>query len=231
MEGAGILGVNTRHMTDLTSDGLVLDSAVVSLYDMSGRFIESLGRFPHNQRLVRREAELQTTLGVPFSSSGSVTSWSGGFCYSFGVEPEIKCYGEDGHLRSIIRVTTEPRPVTQAHIELFWRRVRESENEARVRAFSRMRDHMVFPDFFPAFSDLRVDEEDRLWAQVYSEPEASQVEWWVFRDGRWLSRLTVDSSFELMAFLNDGVLGVWRDRERVEHVRRYRLVRDESHAS
>lgn len=88
-----------------------------------------------------------------------------------------------------------------------------------------MRDVMVFPDFFPAFADLRVDDQDRLWARVYARPDAAHAEWVIFERGRWVARLTVDAAFQLLAIEGDRVIGVWRDDLDVEIVRMYRLRR------
>lgn len=220
-----VAGLTTRHMVEMPGTGLILDSALVSRYDLEGALVDSIGRFPHNQRVVRREGDHQTTLGLPYSAMGRLVGSSDGFCYSFGVAPEVKCYAPDGKLLRIARLASGPEPVTSADVQSYWERELASRNDRYVQALRRMRDVMVFPEFFPAFADLRIDDRDRLWAQVYPRPDAEQVEWLVFERGRWIARLRVDPAFALRAIEGDYVIGVWRDDLGVEFVRLYRVRR------
>jgi hypothetical protein len=220
-----LAGITTRHMVEMPGTGLILDSALVSRYDLTGALVDSVGRFPHNQRVVRRVGGHQTTLGLPYSAMGRLVGTSDGFCYAFGVTPEVKCYDPNGRLLRIARLGFDPVPVTPADVQSYWERELASRNERYVQALRRMRDVMVFPDFFPAFADLRVDDRDRLWARVYAHPDAAQVEWVVFERGRWIARLIVDQAFALLAIEGERVIGVWRDELGVEFVRMHRLRR------
>jgi hypothetical protein len=221
-----IIAVNSRHMTDLSGDGVVLDSAAVSLFDMSGASIGALGRFPHNRRVIRREGEMQTTLGLPFAGMGRAIGWSDGFCYAFGPAHEIRCFDGEGNPRLYVEVMVEPVEVTQGDIDAFWDRELHSVNEARAGALARMRRYMEFPDVFPAFSRLEIDDQDRLWAQLYERPGATHLEWWIFEEGRWQARLRLEVGVELMAFAGERVLAVRRDEWGLEHVQLHRLLRD-----
>lgn len=220
-----LLGFTTRHMVELPHAGLVTDSALLSRYDFQGALVDSIGRFAHNQRVVRRAGNRQTTLGLPFSAIGQVAVSPEGFCYVFGVHSEVRCHHRDGQLTRIARLARDPLPVTGEQIEAYWDRELASRNERRVDALRRMRDVMVFPDFYPAFSDLLVDDQGRIWAQEYHRPHDSDINWDVIRDGRWIASVKVDTAFQLMLIRGDRLLGVWRNELGVETVRAYRLSR------
>jgi hypothetical protein len=218
-----LLGFTVRHMVEMPHAGLVTDSALLAHYDLDGNMLDSITRFPHNQRVVRRSGNLQTTLGLPYSATGQLVGTPDGFCYVFGIYAEVRCYGLDGRLVRIARLAVNPEPVTTEDVASFWERELALRNERRVQAMRRMRDVMVFPDYFPAFVDLEVDDQGRLWAQSYSHPGEPRVEWLVFESGRWVARLEVDPAFQLMAIRDERVIGVWRDDLGVESVRAYRL--------
>lgn len=153
----GILAVTARHMTQLEGVGLLVDTALVSVYDMDGRLIDSIARLPHNARVVRRVGNLQTTLGAPYSGGASIVGVDDGLCHTFGPEPEIRCHGRAGPIR-VIRVGLAPRPVTESDVDTFWEEALETASERQRSALQRMRDDLVFPEAFPAFAQLLRDD-------------------------------------------------------------------------
>lgn len=221
-----ILTVTARYMSQLRGTGLVVDTALVSVYDMDGALIDSIVRIPHNARAVQRVGNLQTTLGAPYTAgAGMAPSVDGsGFCHTFGPEPEIRCRDRTG-IRRLIRVALPARPVTEAHIDYYWEDAIENASERQRSALRRMRETMPFPASFPAFDQLVRDHAGRLWARRYRTPDDDAESWLVFEDGRWIGRLETPVGYRVMDIRGDHLAGVWQDTLGVEYVRVYRYRR------
>lgn len=219
----GIVAVTARYMTELSGSGLVVDTALVSRYDFRGNLIDSVARLPHNERVVQRQGDLQTTLGAPFSSSAAIVAAGPGFCYAFGPAPDIRCYDGQGRLERVVRVPAAPRRVTPEHVAAFWAEREADEPGPRSNAFRRMRDFMPFPEAFPAFGQLLVDDVGRLWARRYRLPDAPVEEWLVFESGRVVGALAAPVGFRVMAVRADHVAGVFTDDLGIEFVRVYEV--------
>jgi hypothetical protein len=221
MESRGILGVTARYMSQLEGTGLVVDTALVSLYDLEGALIDSLTRLPHNERVVQRVANLQTTLGLPYSAGASIVGDAHGFCTAFGPAAEIRCRDGAG-LRRVARLDLPLRPVTEAHVATFWDEAFDPDNPRRNSALRRMRAGMPFPTHFPAFAQLARDDRGRIWARRYATPDDAHEEWVILDDGRWIGRLASPTDFRVMDVRGDRLAGVWQDSLGIEYVRVYR---------
>lgn len=215
-----ILAVTSSYMSQLRGDGWVVDSALVSIYDLGGALVDSLWRLPDNSRAVLRVGGRQTTLDVPYTEAASLAGVEDGFCHTFGTAPEIRCYDGAG-LRRLIRVQMQPTPVSPEDIDGFWEDALATENRRRRDALLRMRDVMPFPDAFPAFAQLLVDDAGRLWARRYRTPRSRAEEWLVFEGGRLVGRLESPAGFQVMDVAGERVAGVWTNDLGVEFVRLY----------
>ena len=217
----GILAVTARYMSELNGSGLVVDTALVSLYDMQGSMVDSLARVPHNSRAVRRVGNRQTTLGVPYVPNASIEGYEDGFCYTFGPDAHILCHGPQ-RLKQILRVDIPDRPVTERDVARYWDEAFKTQLASRRSALNRMRDVMPFPDRFPAFAQLLRDDTGRLWARRYPLPTAEEEEWLVFDNGKWIGGVASPLGFRVMDVRGRRLAGVWRDSVGVEYVRIYR---------
>lgn len=221
-----VLTVTARYMSQLRGTGLVVDTALVSVYDMDGALIDSIVRIPHNARAVQRVGNLQTTLGAPYTAGAAIApSVDGaGFCHTFGPEPEIRCRDRSGS-RRLIRVALPARVVTEAHIDYYWEDALENASERQRSALRRMRETMPFPASFPAFDQLVRDHAGRLWARRYRTPDDDAESWLVFEDGRWIGRLETPVGYRIKDIRGDHLAGAWQDTLGVEFVRVYRYRR------
>lgn len=223
MGSDGVLAITARYMTELKGSGLLVDTALVSYYDDDGQLIDSLVRLPHNERVVQRHGDFQTTLGAPFSELGHIVGVGDGFCYAFGRAAEIRCYDLHGTLTQIVRVPLDQRVVTDAYIADFWDRQFAEATGPRLEAFRQMRGTMPFPVSFPAFSQLLVDDANRLWARVYALPDEPDERWFVFEDGRLLSEIHSPLGFRVMDVRDGRIAGVWTNDLGIEFVRVYEI--------
>lgn len=216
------IAVTARYMTELVGTGVVVDTSLVSIYDETGRLIDSVATLPHNARFVKQAGEMRTTVGAPYAENAHLVGWSDGFCYTYWPIAEVRCYGGQGALREIMRVTSTPRAVEPTHRDAFWDGVEADANEALRRAVRRLRDDIAFPEHFPAFSNLATDDRGRIWAQRFRTPGDGVETWWVFDGGRLVRRVTAPVGFELMDVEAGMLAGVWRDELGLEYVRLYR---------
>lgn len=161
--GVRVLALTTRHMVELDGTGIVVDTALVSLYDMEGHLVDSVARLPQNARFVARSGDRQTTLGAPFLAWGVLAGADDGFCYTFGATPEVRCFGLDGALRRIARVDQPPRAVQDADIEAFWDDARRTATPGGSKSYyARFRETLPFPEAQSAFDRILTDDHARM---------------------------------------------------------------------
>lgn len=218
-----ILAITARPMTELKGVGRILDSALVSSYDRDGMLIDSLLRIPHKERVVRREGIYQTTVGAPFSTGAQMVAFEGGFCYTFGAVPEVRCRGGDGGLVRVARLPGSPGEVTPEDNGEYWREQEGARPRANRDAVRKFRRDMPFPELFSAFDRLLTDDLDRIWARVYSRPESETHEWWILEEGRASAHLSLPIDFELLRVSGDRLHGVKRHQMDVESVTVFRV--------
>lgn len=220
-----VLAVTGRYMTELSGTGRVVDTALVSLYDPTGALVDSFVRLPHNERFVKQVGDMRTTIGAPFSASASLVGTPDGFCYAFGPSPEIRCHDRSGGLRAINRVLDAPSAVTEADIGAFWAMELEADTPYRPYLV-RLRSDITFPEFFPAISQLTLDDTGRIWAKrfVASIHPDSDESWWIFEGGHLVGSLTTPQGFRVLDIEGGLIAGVWTDELGVEFVRVYELM-------
>ena len=98
---------------------------------------------------------------------------------------------------------------------------------SRRAAIRREMARAVFADRFPAHDgELIVDPDDNLWVGHVLTPDDPGRVWSVFdADGRWLGELTVPTGLRITDVGADGVVGVWRDPDGTQTIRRFALIK------
>ena len=215
------IAVTARYMTELSGTGVVVDTSLVSIYDETGRLIDSVANLPHNARFAKQAGDMRTTVGAPYAEDAHLVGWGDGFCYVYGPTPEVRCYDGRGDLREIARVESPARFIGPTEREAYWRGLEEDANEAYLRSVHRLREDLTFPEHFPAFSDLATDDSGRIWAQRYRRPGDVVETWWVFDRGRLVKRVATPVGFEVMDAEAGMLAGVWRDDLGLEYVQVY----------
>lgn len=161
--------------------------------------------------------------------------------------PEIRVVGRTG-VRRIVRWNAPERPLTSTDREL-----RDSVREALFRAFPpEARPELEvemppldrlpsLPERLPLFTDLVVDDEERLWVRRYPRelggyrtridppaPGDRPASWWIFdSDGRWLGSISVPGHMEIQSISRDEVIVVAPDALGVESVALYPILKPE----
>lgn len=142
--------------------------------------------------------------------------------------PEIRVYGADGTPRRIMR-TGKPMPaVTEAHLDAWFERQREAMPPERREQFATRPDWPDAGRIVPPFAALEIDDAGNVWVADYDDRTNPPGAWSVHDgDGRLIARLRLPERFRAMHVGADFVLGVERDEFDVEHVRMYRIIKDD----
>jgi hypothetical protein len=197
------------------------DSLALKIVTESGSAGRELGMFPY----VTMALEDSQPRSVWLSAGGIAVGGSDRFYVGFGDRYDIRVYGSNGQLLSIIRRAWTPTPVTADD----WEQWVVEWSKQWVKATGAERDREVqkvreepWADALPAFSQFIVDADDRLWvrgahwqdaiaAGSLADTPAVPSTWSVFdARGRWLGEVNMPSGFKPLEIGKDYVAGVRR---------------------
>ena len=147
--------------------------------------------------------------------------------------PEILEYDGLGGLRRIIRLAepgAAPSPEDLRRLAEFEsRRYRQDlPDTTRARLVERdrrMYAKMPLPEIMPVFSRLLVDDVGWLWAELHRFDVRQPMRWLVFGpDGEGLGSVDMPPGLAVWQIGRDFVVGVWRDENDVDYVRRHAVA-------
>ena len=145
--------------------------------------------------------------------------------------PEIQEYDFSGRLRRILRLAEPVVEPTGDHLdklvefEFDRNGVADSTGERIFDGVRSRYDEMPSPEIMPVFSRLLVDDVGWLWAELYRFDVRQPWRWIVFGpNGEGLGSVDMPPGLTVWQIGQDFVLGVWRDENRVEYVRRHTLT-------
>ncbi|HUF69780.1 MAG TPA: hypothetical protein VMM79_14145 [Longimicrobiales bacterium] len=172
----------------------------------------------------------EETRWVAFSPN-STAGWSSRHMYAGDSRTwSIHAYGWDGRLSHIVRMDTQPQPVTAEMKDEFRRsfldRVASDPRQAANMAmYERTMANLPWAETLPAWRDLRGDEAGNLWVSEDAGTGAS-TNWNVFGpDGQWLTPIGLPDGVRILELGDDYLLGLWLDELDIEHVRMYDIVK------
>ena len=227
--------------TTTRPDGFYREHYMHFLYTPEGRVIDSIGLLPGR-------GEFGGGANAAFLPRGHYAMRGDSLFFGPGDQPEIRVYeirrtdsaaAPDGvrarmTLRRIVRrMSTDSGRVTPAMIDAY----NERRRAELTQAFRNMPGFSIeaavaetrFPSRLPAHGRVLVDATGAIWMQEYGLPgaEAAPTRWTVFDEGgRWLGSIELPARFVVSDIGTDYVLGIWRNDEDVQFIRKYRLDRD-----
>lgn len=213
-----------RRGANLDGEGTWQDTAVLVRRTLDGRSSNTIARLPAERWAFHR----QRYIALPFSGSLLVAADSGRIIVAHGDDFALRWYDAAGELLRVVRVPMTARPVSAADVAAW-----EAELD-RMRAVRRMpvegdaRNPFagVHADKMPLIERLVVDRLGNTWVRRWSPFGASTAEWIVFSvDGEPSARLEAPARFRPNDIGADYVLGIFRDADDVDFVRRYTLRR------
>jgi hypothetical protein len=225
---------------EVPSDPGVQDAeAGVFVISAAGELSDEL--FMMKQARQLREGRYSIT--QQFGPIGSITTSPNGIFYGWPDAYSISEFNPQGVALRIISRDWHPVPVTEEDIA-WWLTFRDTlakfqgNDSPRFReAYQQQTSIMVYPEYRAPFDELRVDRTGHLWVRnTHPRYDRNYTSfrvrfpfgwtWDVFDpEGRWLTTLTLPSSFRVHDIGEDYILGVWKDDMDVEYVRMYALDR------
>lgn len=145
----------------------------------------------------------------------------------------IDVRGPDGSLRRIIRLDRPPTPVTGEHRSRWRERLLSGADDENERRDARARiEQTPVAETFPAYDRTIVDRSGRLWVRDYRKPWQEGPDRWLVFDpeGRLVATARMPPLFFVFEIGRDYLLGLALDEMDVEHLRLYRLAREEGDA-
>lgn len=223
----GTVLVTTSRRADSTvtaeaMEGMLRPWLVLRRFGPDGGEQDAIGTFPGNQRYTRVRNNLDRSgtgtirIGsspVPFAHRFLAASRGSRVAVGITDRSEIMLFGTEGRLQRLVRGSVAQRAVTEA------------DRDAWVVAHGGTPPVVPFPEMMPAFETLMVDDQRRLWVEIYRPAPASGPSRWIVHDdeGRRLGEVTMPDGFRPLEIGRDYVLGVWKDEWEVEFVQLYDL--------
>ncbi|MEX0891169.1 MAG: hypothetical protein WEB88_03290, partial [Gemmatimonadota bacterium] len=194
----------------------------VAYYDQAGQVRDTVGTFPLSER-VEHEGRVVT---VGLSPSSSVAVGRDRFVVGLQDAFEVRSFGPDASLTSILRVAAPPREIDDGVRSCYVEALLANAPNEQVR--TRMRQQYATRPLaatLPAFNQIHIDAADRLWVQEFVHPcESREPRWWVLdADGAWLAETSIPEDFRIVHIGVDYITGIVRDEFDVEYVERRRI--------
>jgi hypothetical protein len=167
---------------------------------------------------------------IPFRAHGSFTVGAGRLFTTFDSTHTIHVRSlESGDIERTIVTREVPRRLTQEMIDYVEPRPAGAPRLGVEPGASRERIEALMPPpppTLPAIGSMTVDAVGNLWVRRYYVPADTTHEWWIYdTSGRLIAQLVNRTRFRITEIGADHVLGVYRDEDDVETIRRYALVR------
>jgi len=140
---------------------------------------------------------------------------------------EVRVYSPRGAPVRFVRLLRPNVPVTADDLARYREeRLAGEEDENNRRSLRRLLDAMPFPDTYPAFDRLVVDEVGNLWFAEYPRVRATRGAYTVFdATGRLLGTVRMSPGIRVVEIGDDYVLGYRLDELDVQHFGVYDLVK------
>jgi hypothetical protein len=162
--------------------------------------------------------------------------------YGLNDEYRIGFYDRGGSLRRILKMPSEPQPITERDIKAFFSYLDRAWLDAGVPPSRLSQNHgaVHFAEFLPAFAVFHIGYRGSIWVQPVQAPgllpdeeierynfieDFGGSDWDVFdSEGRYLGAVAMPPRFTPRTFLGDRIYGVARDELDVQSVVRLRIM-------
>jgi len=140
---------------------------------------------------------------------------------------EIRAYGTDGALRTLIRWNVPPRPITDALVATMKAAaLAETDDTLQQRGIAAQFDVPLGGTTVPYFRGLWVDPTGAVWLQEFNLLPTDSLRFRIFdRDGQLLGIRALPPRHTVLEVGREHLLTVWRDADDLEYLRMYRVRR------
>lgn len=224
---AGQIGVAAGDVSGLRRDSIPLARAAAD-----GRLAGMIARVPGNEILVITADQYASLVMKPFGAMTVVQPTGDEVLVSVGDRDEVRRYRADGSLAAIWRLDRARRAVPATDVEQLGRRHAEQLRQLPAPMAAAMRQTFLetgVPRTLPTHDQMLVDPKGFVWLREdvgIVRRDTVDQHWTILdREGRWLGTVVTPRRLVVHQVTDDAVVGVWRDEDGVEYVRRYRLRR------
>jgi hypothetical protein len=210
------------------------DTVALLRIGRSGEVLDTVARVPGPARY-----QVTGASGIPLSNSvpfgpNTLAAVRGRTVYlATGDRYEIAVYDADGTPRKLIRKQVRPRRVTAADRKSYAANVLQTGGSPEQR---REREQMIrdapYPPTMSPVVAMAAGADGAVWVKEAQTPDTwdRSGRWSVFdAEGRWIATVETPGRFVVEEVGPDWVLGRTLGPDGTEHVRMYRLVRDDRH--
>jgi hypothetical protein len=210
-----------------TENGVERETELYVRCDREGLVVDTLGRFPGDERYAVESEEGTVSGGRAFGRASQTAVSGNGFYFGSSDSYEIGYYSVDGSLERLIRLARPNRKVTDDDIERYREEELRGTRDSRDRQLAEiLLSDMPFPATMRAYGRFIVDAEGNLWVAEYRPSDDDQPAWNVFDPhGVLLGVVQTPRRFYITQIGSDFVLGRALDEIDVEHVQMYELKR------
>ncbi|MGE3615764.1 MAG: hypothetical protein AB7L66_07810 [Gemmatimonadales bacterium] len=234
-----IIGMRLGFTIGAKHEGSYRDSVALIRYGTDGSVTDTLGRFPGIEMvdavLSFGGQSMPTPGPVPL---GKVTATGVGaetFYVATNAQWEIEARNPDGTLRRIIRVAAPAARVAESEVAAHKQEQKDVlEGTPQFRSipqqfkdqFLARIDNATYPETKPWIAGIFPVSDGTLWVEEFGTAGNPSRRYAILgADGRFLGRLDGPPKFRMTAAYPDGIIGVWKDENDVEHVRFYPVAR------
>lgn len=202
------------------------DSVLLVRYGAQGGVLDTIGRFPGDER----DAEVGGTgfslNPVPFGRRTFVAT-SGDRAFVAAGDAQVLVLEPGVRRLSILRQRSAPAPVTPEDVSAFRRdALADAAPAERATVETRLRS-LRFPETKPPFAGLQADDSGQVWLRVPGAPDGEGSRWIVLSSaGKVLARVELPPGFVPYQVSGDGVLGVRRGESDEPYVQLYPVSRE-----
>lgn len=199
---------------------------LVVLTDGTGTVRDTVGVFPSGERYLFLRPD-----GSPGGTGprrlGPETHVAIGRSRAFvgdAATPQVYVY--EGRTLDTIPLPVEAPEVSPGDLDrLLEARLAEASDEAARRRIRQWQAEYDYPDRYPHYSDLKVDQAGLLWVREYPRPGEVEVDWLVVHPaGGPVARVRLPVGLQVTQIGGDYVLGIL-EVEAVQVIQEYRLLR------
>ena len=222
-----LMTIEPHLRTDTVRTQVRRDSIIYARGNMDGALTDTIGVFPGGEYFTKQWGRgAVSQLPRAFGRYPQLAVNGEGFYFGSSDSYEIDYFTSTGKRIRSIRLDRPNRRVTTRDIERYKDELIEDWGELRERA-KVIANEMPYPETMPAYGAIRVDETGNLWVASYPGPAGEPTRWKVFSpDGELVADIETPAGFTIYQIGADFVIGKWEDDLGVEHVRKYRLLKD-----
>lgn len=201
-------------------------------YAPTGELLDTLGRYPNGRYGQVKPAPDATFIFPYFESFGLFAGRGERVVIGHASATELSVHRADSAftLERILRWNDGPREITEADLAADRERTRERYSTMSRDQAERLMEPMISKDRpvaeqFPAFGQLQIGTDDRLWIREYPRPrDTTEYRWVAFKpDGAFDCRLQTPRYAQFYEFGRDYMLVRDADSLGVERVQQYHL--------